>query len=341
MTEKPIPIASLKPGEVPEELQVKTYFDFRANPFAHEALFTRPETNSVIAVIAGIESYARSWLKENIARLASEAADKSPQATRPGENVCPTVDKNVCTTMASGDPALSGVLTAGRFEVVLEKGAFFKPAAIWGAVDAHKPQFRIYLSRGARVFGANIYLDEGDIFVGENTVIEPGVGIKGPTIIGKANEIRQGTYFRGSCITGDGCTLRGEIKNSVLLDKANFPHPSYLGDSICGYMSHFGNQATAANLGVFEGIRERHERKNIVLAIGSKAYDLGRSKVGIILGDYSQVGCNSVSDPATFLRPYTLVYSLTRLAKGFYGPNEIVKNKPQEKGVVERVPFRR
>jgi len=131
------------------------------------------------------------------------------------------------------------------------------------------------------------------------------------------------------------------LKNTVLMDKANFPHPSYLGDSLCGYMTHFGNQATAANLGIFEGIRPRNERKNIILHLNGKLYDLGRSKVGIILGDFSQVGCNSVSDPATFLRPYTIVYSLTRLAKGFYGPNEVVKNKPHEKGVIERAPFRR
>ena len=53
--------------------------------------------------------------------------------------------------------------------------------------------------------------------------------------------------------------------------------------------------------------------------------------------DFSQVGCNSVADPGTFLAPRTIVYSLTRLDKGFYGPDEVVKNKPMAHGVIERV----
>jgi len=55
------------------------------------------------------------------------------------------------------------------------------------------------------------------------------------------------------------------------------------------------------------------------------------------MGDFSQVGCNSVADPGTFLGPYTIAYALTRINKGFYGPNEVLKNKPMEHGVVEKV----
>jgi len=96
--------------------------------------------------------------------------------------------------------------STGKFEVYLEEGAVFDPAYVWGASDK---RFRIYVSSGMKLLGANIFLDGGDIFIGEGTRIEPGVGIKGPTIIGKRNEVRQGAYFRGNCITGDDCTLRG------------------------------------------------------------------------------------------------------------------------------------
>ena len=134
------------------------------------------------------------------------------------------------------------------------------------------------------------------------------------------------------------CTVYwyGEIKNSVLMDKENFTHKSYLGDSACGYMSHFGNQATSANLGIFNGLVTSAERKNIVVSCAGKQYDLGKAKMGICMGDYSQVGCNSVSDPGTFLKPYTIVYALSRINKGFYGPHEVLKNKPMENGVIER-----
>ena len=66
-----------------------------------------------------------------------------------------------------------------------------------------------------------------------------------------------------------------------------------------------------------------------------------RIKIGIILGDMSQIGCNSVSDPGTFVAPYTIAYQLTRLNKGVYGPDKVLKNKPMEKGIIEIGPLKR
>lgn len=121
------------------------------------------------------------------------------------------------------------------------------------------------------------------------------------------------------------------------MDEANFPYPSYVGDSICGYKTHFGNGATTANLGIYAHVTGK---ENIKINLKNRLYDLGRAKMGIVLGDYSQVGCNSTSDPGTFLAPRTIVYQLSRINKGFYGPNEILKNKPLEHGVIERVPLK-
>ena len=112
------------------------------------------------------------------------------------------------------------------------------------------------------------------------------------------------------------------------------------GDSLCGFMTHFGNQATTANLGIFAGLVEGDKRKPLVVSCDGTDYDLGKPKMGICMGDFCQVGCNSVSDPATFLKPYTIVYALTRITKGFYGPNEVLKNKPMEHGIIERAGFK-
>ena len=301
--------------EVPDVLRVETYFDLETHPFAHRALFERADVNSVVGAVIAIGDYAKLWLADTISKAK---ADRTKDLT---------VLQNDTPNHAQ---------SCGNYEVILEEGAFFEPSTITGGDKAHS----IYVCAGAEVFGSSIFLDGGDIYVGSGTVIEPGVGVKGPTIIGKKNEIRQGAYFRGDVVIGDGGAFRGELKNAVIMDKGNFPHPGYLGDSICGYMTHFGNQATAANLGIFEGLREPGQRKSIVLRLkDGTAYDLGRPKLGIIMGDYSQVGCNSVSDPGTFLAPYVIAYALTRLSKGFYGPREILKNKPMEHGVIERTAF--
>jgi len=308
-------LKDLSKDEVPAVLKPESYFDFGAHPFAHQALFERDDVNSVVGAVVAIGDYAKGWLSDTISKAKAEKAGD-------------------LTILQNETP--NGAHSCGNFEVILEKGAFFEPATVMGGDDAHS----IYVCAGAKVFGTDIYLDGGDIYIGEGTTVEPGVGIKGSTIIGKDNEVRQGVYFRGDVVIGDGGTFRGELKNVVMMDKANFPHPGYVGDSLCGFMTHFGNQATAANLGIFEGLREGDERKNLVLKLeDGTGYDLGRPKLGIIMGDFSQVGCNSVSDPGTFLAPYVIAYALTRLNKGFYGPKEILKNKPMEHGVIERAAF--
>jgi hypothetical protein len=317
MAKEVVKLSELSSERVPDELKPAAYFDFKAHPFAHEALFERDDVNSVYGAILAIGKYAKEWLAGAVARAKADRSD----------------------LVVHTDAAPGGGQAVGHFEVVLEPGATFEPACVVGSADAESRN-TVYLAAGARVIGSVLYLDEGGLYVGSGTRIEPGVGIKGPTIIGKKCEIRQGAYLRGKCILGDGCTIRGELKNVVMMDKANFPHPSYVGDSICGYMTHFGNQVAAANLGIFEGLRDVDKRHNLVLTIDGVGYDLGTPKMGVCMGDFSQIGCNSVTDPGTFLRPYTITYPLTLLRKGFYGPEEIWKNKPIDRGVVERAPLR-
>ncbi len=312
MTNEVIQLKNLGRDDVPVDLRAETYFDFSAHPFEHQVLFE--ETNSVYGAILGINGYATAWLEKAASRLRKSA--------RIFKNETPTPCRVI-----------------GQFEILIEEGALFEPAHIIGSRE-EGICYSICVARGARIVGADFYLDKGGVYIGERTTVEPGVGIKGPTIIGKESEVRQGAYLRGDVIIGNGAVIRGEIKNAVLMDRANFPHPSYLGDSACGFMTHFGNQATSANLGIFAGLVDSADRKSLLVRCAGRQYDLGKPKMGICMGDYSQVGCNSVSDPGTFLKPYTIAYALSRINKGFYGPHEVLKNKPLEKGVIERTPLK-
>ena len=299
-----IKLKDLTASQIPAMLKPGFYFDFAKHPFAHAGLFAHPGVRCVVSAVGKIKEYSDAWLAKTIAEKGAKARRLS--VTGPG---------------------------IGSANIFAEEGVMFQPSAIIPG----KKLGNIYLEKGARVVGAAFYVDSGDICIGANTVIEPGVGIKGPCIIGPDCEVRQGTYFRGSVITGTKCTFRGEIKNAVLMDEANFPHPSYVGDSLCGWKTHFGNQATTANLGIYYHVGGKG---NITIDVDGERYDLGVYKLGIIMGDLAQVGCNSVSDPATFLGPRTIVYQLSRINKGFYGPDEVLKNKPIEHGIVERSSFK-
>lgn len=205
-----------------------------------------------------------------------------------------------------------------------------------GSVDDVVVKQRVIFSSGTVVLGGTFDVSDGSILIGENVRIEPNVFIKGPTIIGAGCTLRSGTYIRGDVIVGKNVVLRGELKHSIILDEAELCHPGYCGDSICGYKSHFGNQVTTANLNLFYNSSDA----NLCIEDGGVRYDTGRKKIGVILGDWSQLGCSSVTDPCTLIQPRTIVYPLARLAKGIYGPNAIVKNKPMQKGVLEIVPIR-
>ena len=308
-----IKLAELSPDQVPEKLKVDYYFDFAAHPFAHASLLTG--TKSVIDVLGKIGGYAKSWLAAKVEQLGQAKSVK---------------------VLTEKDFPHRG---RGSFRALVAEGAEFDPSYYVGNPPGKNPG-AICLDAGAKFLGAVAYLNEGDIYIGCNTLVEPAVGIKGPTIVMENNEIRQGAYFRGNVILGSnsgGTAFRGELKNVVMMNDANFPHPSYLGDSICGFATHFGNQVTAANLGIFQGLRARAKRTNVVIVVDGARYDLGLVKMGVVMGDYAQVGCSSVIAPGTLIGPKCVVYGLCNIDRGLYAANTLFKNKAIDAKVVEMV----
>ena len=164
------------------------------------------------------------------------------------------------------------------------------------------------------------------VWVGENVQIASTATIIGPAIIGAGTEIRPGAFLRGNVITGANCVIGNstEIKNAVLLDKAQIPHYNYVGDSVLGNFSHMGAGAICSNL--------KSDGKNVVIH-GDQLYETGLRKIGAILGDHADIGCGCVLNPGTVVGKNTSVYPLTSL-RGVYPADSIVK---AQKEVVKRV----
>ena len=306
-----IKLHELPSDKVPEKLKTEYYFDFDAHPFAHASLIT--EVKSVIEVLGKIGGYAKSWLTAKIDEM------------RRSDSV---------RTLTEKDFPNRGT---GHFRALVAEGAQFDPSYYVGSPSGDSPG-TICLDNGAKWLGAIAYPGEGDIYVGADTLVEPGAGIKGPTIIMQGNEIRQGAYLRGNVIVGSssgGPAFRGELKNVVMMDETNFPHPSYLGDSILGYSTHFGNQVTAANLGIFQGLRDRAKRTNVVISVDGQRYDLGLVKMGSVLGDFAQIGCSSVIAPGTLIGPNCVAYGLCNIDRGLYDAGTLFKNRAIGANVIE------
>lgn len=144
---------------------------------------------------------------------------------------------------------------------------------------------------------------EGDVFIGENVKLPAFGTLQGPAYVGNGCELRPSVYIRGNVIVGENCVLGNscEFKNALLLDHVQVPHFNYVGDSILGSWAHLGAGAILSNL--------RFDRQPICMRDDTnKAFPTGLKKLGAILGDYAEVGCNAVLQPGSCLFPKTKVF---------------------------------
>jgi len=172
------------------------------------------------------------------------------------------------------------------------------------------------------------YVGEAPIFIGEGARIEPGAYVHGPAYIAPGAVVRHGAYVRENVVLLAGAVLghASEAKNALFLPKAHAPHFNYVGDSILGYRVNLGAGAKLSNLGMLsEKDAATGKRPTIKLKIDGQSYDTGLAKLGAVLGDDAQTGCNAVLNPGCILGQRTLVYANLSLRKGYYAPDTVVK----------------
>jgi len=164
----------------------------------------------------------------------------------------------------------------------------------------------------AAIIMPGAYLFDDKIIINRGSIVEPGALIKGPTVLGAGTEVRQGAYMRGNCLVGNGCIVghTTEIKGSIMLDGAKAGHFAYIGDSILGKDVNLGAGTKLANLKMIPG--------TITIVVNRKYHKTGRRKLGAILGDRTETGCNSVTSPGTLMEPDSMVYAGVSVPGGYY-----------------------
>lgn len=172
------------------------------------------------------------------------------------------------------------------------------------------------------------YIDDRPIYIGQNARIEPGAYIYGPAYIGDGAVVRHGAFVRENVILMPGSVLghASEAKNSLFLPGAHAPHFNYVGDSILGHRVNLGAGTKLSNLGILSRKdSETGKRPTITLTIDGREYDTGLAKIGAILGDDTQTGCNAVLNPGCLVGAQTLIYANLSLRKGYHPPDSIIK----------------
>ena len=158
------------------------------------------------------------------------------------------------------------------------------------------------------------------IWVAKSAKLAPTVFLNGPVIVGKDAELRHCAFIRGKAIIGEGAVVGNstELKNVILFDKVQVPHYNYVGDSILGFKAHMGAGSITSNV--------KSDKTLVTIKAGDEKIETGLKKMGAVLGDCVEVGCNSVLSPGTVLGKHTNVYPLSSV-RGYVPANSIYKKQ--------------
>ncbi len=159
-----------------------------------------------------------------------------------------------------------------------------------------------------------------NVWIAKSAKVAVTASINGPAIIGKEAEIRHCAFIRGNAIVGEGAVVGNstELKNVILFNKVQVPHYNYVGDSILGYKSHMGAGSITSNV--------KSDKSLVMINYDGEKVVTGLKKVGALLGDNVEVGCNSVLNPGTVVGCGAHIYPLS-MVRGFVPAESIYKTQ--------------
>ena len=172
----------------------------------------------------------------------------------------------------------------------------------WEALDGIK---QMILDLGEKLPADEYEQRAEGVWVHKAAKVFPSAYLGAPCIIGPETEVRHCAFIRGSALVGANCVVGNsvELKNVILFDNVQVPHYNYVGDSILGYKSHMGAGSITSNV--------KSVKSLVTIRNGEERIETGRKKIGAILGDYVEVGCNSVLNPGTIIGRNSNVYPVS------------------------------
>ena len=161
---------------------------------------------------------------------------------------------------------------------------------------------------------------EPQIWIARSAKVYPTATILAPAIIGPDTEVRPGAFIRGNALVGSGCVIGNstELKNVIIFNSVQVPHYNYVGDSILGYHSHMGAGSITSNV--------KADKTPVTVKAGEAGITTGLKKFGAILGDWVEIGCNTVLNPGTVVGRKSHVYPVS-MVRGMVPADSIYKKQ--------------
>ena len=141
---------------------------------------------------------------------------------------------------------------------------------------------------------------DGPIWLGHNVTIEPHCYVKGPLALGDHGRVKAGAVLYGGSTFGPQCRLNGEISSSIMQGYVNKQHSGFLGNSHLGEWVNLGADTTVSNL--------RNDYGNVKVKVNQKLVDTGKQFVGLLCGDHTKTGINTMFNTGTVVGVGANVY---------------------------------
>ena len=125
----------------------------------------------------------------------------------------------------------------------------------------------------------------GPVVVREGTTIESFSRVAGPCFLGPGTRIRS-ALVRGGTSVFEGCTVGGEVENSIMLAHTNKAHLGYVGDSIVGEWVNLGAGSVFSNL--------KNTYGNVRVEFQGRRVETGMMKLGPVIGDMAKVSIGAL-----------------------------------------------
>lgn len=191
------------------------------------------------------------------------------------------------------------------------------------------PLISDYIIKLGETLSPELFEKRGEnIWVAKSAKIAPTASLNGPLIIDEEAEVRHCAFIRGNAIVGKGAVVGNstELKNCILFDSVQTPHYNYVGDSIYGYKAHTGAGVIASNL--------KADKSLVTVNFRGEKVPTGVKKFGAMIGDFGDIGCNTVLNPGSVIGRGTNVYPLS-FVRGYVEANSIYKKQGE---VIEKRP---
>ncbi len=151
----------------------------------------------------------------------------------------------------------------------------------------------VFFEEGAKAEACILNTNGGPIYIGKNAEIMEGSAIRGPFALCEHSTLKLNTKIYGATTIGPECKIGGEVSNCVIFGFTNKAHDGFIGNSVIGEWCNLGADTNSSNL------KNNYSNIKLFNYLQNKSIDSGLQFCGLIMGDFSKSGINTMFNTGT------------------------------------------